>query len=268
MKRKRARPPVSPPKKPPPEARGPNRAWSGAWSGAGNEPRVRRARGARPHSAPRRNGRQGANGVSEGVALGYRVIQEYLRQGERVARSFWSFGEEDADRYHPTRLVDRALRSAQDLAGAFGEMVRVLADNAPRAGEGRSPAGFDFDPPRRATRRGQGDRVETPPAQPGFDRQSTPIVALSVRSRCPVKVALQLEEGSVGRIFRVPPLVRSGRGAARLGGVSIATGPGGKGVAITLAVPPRLAKGRYQGPVLDARTRRPVGFLSLDVGVG
>jgi hypothetical protein len=272
MKRKRARSPASPPSKPAPEARGPNRAWSGAWSGASDPPgRSRAARGERPRptSASGRRGGKSANGVSEGVALGYRVIQEYLRQGERVARSFWSLGDEDADRYDPARLVDRALRSAQDLAGAFSEMVRVLAKNSPPPPDVGSPGGFDFDPPRRSPRNGKASGPEAAAEPSGAERgRVSPVVALSVRSRCPVKVALQLDETSAGRALRVPPLARSATGAARLGGVSIAAGPGGKGVAISVAVPPRLAKGRYQGEVLDARTNRPVGFLSIDVGGG
>jgi hypothetical protein len=79
-------------------------------------------------------------------------------------------------------------------------------------------------------------------------------------------VALQLNEAADRRAFQVPPLARSGAGGAPLHGASIATGPGGKGLTINLKVPPRLAKGRYQGLVLDARTSRPVGFLSVDVG--
>lgn len=268
MKPKRARRPGSPPKKPLPEARGPNRAWSGAWSGSGGtEPGPTAARSGRSTSSSKRDGDKGTNGVSDGVALGYRVIQEYLRQGERVARSFWSPGSDDADRYDPARLVDRALRSAQDLAGAFSEMVRVLAKNAPLPRDGASPGGFDFEPPRSAKTRGRGEASETARGRSRpDDGRPSPTVALSVRSRRPVKVALQLDEAAAGGVFQVPPLTRSGAGAARLRGISIASGPGGKGLAINLEVPPRVAKGRYQGLVLDARTSRPVGFLSVDVG--
>jgi hypothetical protein len=247
MQRKRARRPASPPKKPPPEARGPNRSWSGAWS--------------------KRDEKKAANGVSDGVALGYRVIQEYLRQGERVARSFWMPGEEDADRYDPTRLFDRAVRSAQDLAGAFSEMMRIFAKNAPSPASRGAAGGFDFDPPRKARNRGNGDASDSAGGRPPSDADgSSPIVALSVRSRRPVKVALQLDEAAARGVFQVPPLARSGGGAGRLRGVSIAAGPAGKGVAINLDVAAKVAKGRYRGPVLDARTSRPVGFVTVDVG--
>jgi hypothetical protein len=262
MESRRARRPRSAPKKPQPEARGPNRAWSGAWSKtAGGE-----ARAARPRASSRPADAKDTNGVSAGVALGYRVIQEYLRQGERVARSFWSPGD-DADGYDPTRLVDRALRSAQDLAGAFSEMVRILAKNAAPSEEAAPPGGFDFDPPRRAKARGGDEPSEATPDRARADSaKPAPTVSVSVRSRRPVKVALQLNEAADPRVFQVPPLARSGKGAALLHGTTIATGAGGRGVTINLKVPPRLAKGRYQGLVLDARTSRPVGFLSVDVG--
>jgi hypothetical protein len=146
-------------------------------------------------------------------------------------------------------------------------MVRVLAKNVPPPfTEGAPPGGFDFDPPRRAAARGAADTPASRPARAAESRP-IPIVALSVRSRRPVKVALQLDEATAARgVFQVPPLTRVGAGKGQLRGVSIATGPGGKGVALNLEIPPRLAKGRYQGPVLDARTSRPVGFVSVDVG--
>jgi hypothetical protein len=203
--------------------------------------------------------------VSDGVALGYRVIQEYLRQGERVARSFWPAGDDDAGRNDPSRLLDRALRSAQDLAGAFSEMVRVFAQNAPPPANGASAGGFDFEAPRSTKAHGRDNPSHTGRGRSRPD-DGRPIVALSVRSRRPVKVALQLDEAAARGVLQVPPLSRSGSGTARLHGVSIAAGPAGKGVAIDLEVRPRLAKGRYQGTVLDARTSRPVGFLTIDVG--
>jgi hypothetical protein len=268
MDRKRPRRSASPPKKPQPEARGPSRAWSGAWSGAGGtEARSKAPRNGHARPSSTRDAEKGANGVSDGVALGYRVIQEYLRQGERVARSFWSPGENDGDRYDPSRLLDRALRSAQDLAGAFSEMVRVLAKNAPSPMNGAAAGGFDFDPPRKAKPRGQDDAVDPAGGRSrSDDRGSSPVIAISVRSRRPVKVALQLDEAAARGVLQVPPLARSGSGTARLRGVSIVAGPVGKGVAVNLEVRPDVAKGRYQGPVLDARTSRPVGFVSVDVG--
>jgi hypothetical protein len=232
------------------------------------EKRNAEKRNAEKRNAEKRNAESGTkNGVSEGVALGYRVIQEYLRQGERVARSFWNPGEEATDRYDPARLMDRALRSAQDLAGAFSEMMRVLASKAPPSADGGTPGGFDLEAPRRTNANGRRHATETERDRSGSDRlRPTPIVALAVRSRRPVKVALQLDQGAARGVFQIPPLERSGAGGARLRGVSIAAGPGGQGVTINLEVPPRLATGRYQGRVLDARTSRPVGFLNVDVG--
>jgi hypothetical protein len=218
---------TSRPRKPEPEARGPDRSWGNA---------------------------HGANGkahdrVSDDILRSYRVVEEnLLRQGERVARAIWTpFEKNGQSAADPSRLFDRAVRSAQDLAGAFSEIVSVLARTATAPLGGGAPS-------------------TAAPNRPAAAHSARAAVTVSVRSRRPVSVSIDLSERQGRRPLLVPPLTRRGPSGAKLRGISIVSGRAGAGPVVRIAVPATASRGAYEGPVIDARTKKPVGTIRVDVG--
>jgi hypothetical protein len=227
--------------------------------------RVHRA--AKPRSPGRARPKKADPGVSDGVGLGYRIIQEYMQQGERVARAFWNPGGDGVDRLDPSRLMDRALRSAQDLAGTFSEIVRVMA-NAPKEAPfaaGR-PGGFDFGPAHRPGR-ANGKAAPANGASHGGGANVVPgangSIAVEVDSRRPVAVSIALDDDAARSVLEVPPL--PGPGSSRLRGIALAVAGQTGGMRLKVTVPPRVAAGTYAGPVLDARTGQPRGLITVRV---
>lgn len=200
-----------------------------------------------------------ADPITSGVELGYRVVREYLRQGERVARQLWSPPSPSAGdgRSESTMLLERTMRSVEDLAAAFADIVRMMSRSGGENGVEPKPGtigGFDL---RAVAKPTNGDAsVRAPPVRP---------IVVNVKARRPVTVNVELEPGSPVEALSVPPLKGKKRNGARPLAVAIAARPQGP-VVVTVRVPPSLAAGRYEGDVLDRQTGRRCGAISISLG--
>jgi len=200
-------------------------------------------------AAPRSGG--AGDSVPRGVELGYRVIDDYLRQGAAVASSFANPSRARTPSGDDLpRMTERMLQYASDFTSLWFDAMGVMMGNA----------------------RGQAASVGAPPAPGGTATGSAAAsenapggrsrYVLEVRSERAAEVIVALDE-PLSEKLTVEPLRARPKGAA-IDDVAIkppleAGGP----LRVRVHVPSKLAPGRYTGAVLDAATGRPRGRLTV-----
>ncbi len=200
--------------------------------------------------------------VAHGVDAGYRVVEEQLRQGRRIAEelaggrgygaAFTEGGVRD--------LGERTMRYYGDLLALWMEALDTLLvrrgrePDADAADDGHSP------PRRRAGGAGARARGASPKATAGA---TTAIV--EVASKRPAQVTLSLDPEAADAVLDAGPLVAHGSGAAALTDVVIERVPGQAAPVVRVRVPDEQPPGRYNGVVVDAESGLPLGTLSVRI---
>lgn len=182
--------------------------------------------------------------IARSVDLGYRVIDEYLRQGQRAARTFGDRGPDPAGGLGSALpdLYARFARYASDFAGLWLEMLGSAGSQSP----------FEASPAREA-------EPESPPGAPDL-----PALGVEVRSRRATAIELELRPGARFRSLVVHDLRTREAGVPRLR-ARCETEAGTGRVRIVVDVPHDQPAGAYSGLLLDAEASVPVGTLSVRV---
>jgi hypothetical protein len=190
--------------------------------------------------------RDARSAAYEAVNGAYRVIDEYMRQGQRFAEEFWlpSPGGRPAGAELP-RMVERFMQTAGEMGSAWLEMIASVA-TPPRTEEIRGTAG-PF-----------GAGGHAPEVQ--HDLRSGLTVA--VESRRPVRLSIEAPSGF--RDAQVSALVSTDPVKPPITGVRIEMIE--DETVLRLIVPEEQPAGRYHGVLLDRRTERPLGTASLVLG--
>jgi hypothetical protein len=187
--------------------------------------------------------------VAEGVAVGYRVIEEQIRHGQRVAEQL-----SDAS-YGPAMIAgdvreatERMIRYSADLVALWMEFVNSTMGS----GELLRPLAAAWQ------QRGDGQR---PASEPG----ATAAVAIDVCSSRPVRVSVDLKPGAARR-----PLVVHGLRAVQadkpvLTEVTFEPAREGEPATVRLRVPEGHPAGLYTGVIVDQQSGEPLGTLSARV---
>jgi hypothetical protein len=184
--------------------------------------------------------------VQRGVELGYRVIDDYVRQGAAVAGSFANGATPLPTAGQDLSLMtDRMLKYASDFASVWFDAMGLLIASRNGASAGQSAGTV---PPPRATG-GHGTNL-----------------SLQVTAEVPVEVRLTLDSTQVPGSGLVIESLRDIKGRAVLDDISVdvpsdPTTP----LQVKLTVPKRTTSGRYTGAILDATTKNPRGRLTLIV---
>lgn len=246
-------------KKPEPERSQPIRNW-GVLFGA------RSAQGAPPAqggSAPP------GDPVSRGVELGYQVIEEYLRQGRKVARAMGvpSAGPAPADEGAQNRM-GALFRSFTDFASLWMDvMSRMGAGGGGAPAPGFTPAAGTAGP---FPAGGGPDAAEPPkvaaPEPPAEPQGMAPVgLTLDIQSARRVEVSVDLRPRSTGLPLVVHDLRAPEPDKPRLTGVKIESLPEEERVCLHLQVPEEHPAGVYSGLILDERTSLPRGTLTVRI---
>lgn len=187
--------------------------------------------------------------VQRSVDLGYRVIDEYVRQGQRAAERMSGrggptspVGEVQDAAAHMTRLASDGLRIWLELfglamAGAGGQMAPAGPVSAPAAAA--APAN-------------------------GATAAPTTRVRLAIATRRPVEVAVDLRPEAASAELIAHALRAADADAPPLAGAAFVRDDGGA-LVLRLAVPDDQPPGIYNGLVIDAGSNRPVGTLSVRI---
>jgi hypothetical protein len=184
--------------------------------------------------------------VAEGVAVGYRVIEEQIRQGQRVAEQF-----SDAS-YGPAAM-------SGDLREASERMVRYSADLV--------ALWLDFVNSTMANGdllRGLSTTLQPGGATPRATAEpaATTNFAAEIRSTRAVRVSVELKAGSAGRAIAAHALRALEEDKPALTDVACEGGRDGGPLTVRLRVPDGQPAGLYTGVIADRQTGEPVGTLS------
>ena len=199
--------------------------------------------------APLNAGEQPAAGwatdsVRRGVELGYRVLDDYLRQGASAAGAFaapprtWAPSPDDLP-----RMTERMLQYTSDFTSLWFDAMRIMSNN------GGAQPGSDG----KATR----SSPDRPTEAPGRARW-----VLDVRSERPAEIIVALDEPVAGELTVEPLRASSGKRAITDAAIRPGAEPGGA-LRVRVHVPPKLPPGRYTGAVVDAATKQPKGRLTV-----
>jgi len=193
--------------------------------------------------------------VARSVDLGYRVVDEYIRQGQQAAERFSGRG------YAPETVTadvqELGARMAQYTSDFFGLWVEVmqamLSGGTPRAAA--------------APHNGAAPGAPAPHgAAPDGPRTSPPRVRVEIASLRPAEVVLDLRPEATGRRLVVPALRTLEPDRAKLEGVVVEADPG-DAIRVRMRIPDELPAGTYNGVIVDDETSRPLGTVSVRVGV-
>lgn len=227
-------------KRPAPERTEPKRHWTEGFAKGGGSPLHDGA------TDPRDAAYQTINDA-------YRLIDDYMRQGQQVAENFWLplGGAAGSFREAPERF----MRALGDMTLAWVEVMQqwtaTSAGTAPFAATGKAPPFDGVDAS------GEQKPVDATPSP----RSGSSAVRVVVSAESPIELVVDLSEGADLTQLQLPELRDAAGTAAPLSDVSVQRDA--NGAFVKLVVPKTHPAGTYNGLFLDQTTRRPRGTLSL-----
>jgi hypothetical protein len=203
------------PKAPTPERTRPIRSFEGVFK-ARRDRESARANGAGPEGV-----------MARSVEAGYKIIEEYVRQGQELARAFMPDRKDGAA---PSRaLTDRLVRSASDFAGLLSEFLQGIAtDRASPPSGAQDPGDFGIE-----------------------QTADAPSLSLAVtgNSRADVRVDLHPEGWQTALV--VHELRGADGKAPPLRQVQLKTIAEERRVSVRIDIPARQPAGVYSGPIVS-----------------
>jgi hypothetical protein len=238
--------------------------------------------------------------VPLGVDLGYRVIEEYLQQGQAFARAVFPSGA-PTGLPDPRKLNERLFKYASDLAAAWLEYVQALSGpagaawsppGAPHAhGSAAGPAadgGNPFEPAARHPPSGRLGPFDLPgvaqapsnghayAAPPAADvalhaphvvadaALAAYAVTIDLASKKRAEVTVDLKPGALSALS-AHELRAADPSLPRIGPVIIEVQPEQQRVVLRIAVPDLQPAAIYNALILDEATNLPRGTLSVRI---
>jgi hypothetical protein len=181
--------------------------------------------------------------IARAVDLGYRVVDDYIRQGQNAARMI---GQRS---YGPEALANDVQEMTASFLQYGAELVDVWMQLLGQAAVGQ------------ATRPAPNPAPPSPePAGSTSRSGASPRVTVAIESPHPTEVSVDLD-APAGRSFVVQDLQNS-RGGPSITGTVLEMGEPPR---LRVRVPPEQPPGTYCGLVLDAETSLPAGNVVVRV---
>jgi len=251
-------------KRPKLERTRPKRTWSTLFgSSAGSRPSA--STEDEGGQAARSESRANSQKLSEAVDTGYRVIEDYLSQGQKVAQSFApSFrGASATSGDQPAEMAQRVMQYGWDFFGLWFEMASKMASGAP----GFPPPGAPVTTPRsESARPNAADSKST--ASPGSGdaasgAENAVHVIVAVSSQRATTTALDVRPGNGPLVIHA--LRPEGHDGPPIRDIDIHWDAQGGSVTLKVAVKDEHPAGVYNAMIVDAGTNLPRGTLSLEI---
>jgi len=178
-----------------------------------------------------------ASDISDAVRMGYSVIEEQIRQGQRAAQQLGGAPSGlGSATVNATDIASRLLRYATDLAALHFDLMAVLT---------QSP-GLNGVPGSTAPTQGQGSRV-----------------SIEIASNRKNQVTLDLWAGNQTAGLTVPALHSAESEKTPLTEVSFVAGTDELPARLRIVIPESQPAGVYSGLILDSASSQAKGTLSL-----
>jgi hypothetical protein len=228
-------------KRPEPERTGPVRNWSTLFGGADTA-----------------DAGSLGDAVSRSVELGYRVVDEYVRRGQKAAQrlSERPYGAEGVVR-DVGELTARMAQYAADFLGVWFQFVELAAAGSAARAAASSPNGDAGPAP------GPAPTPPTPEAAVERNR-----VRIEVASTQPAEVSLDLRPEAARMRLVVHALRSVDPAKPHLTDVVLESGHAEEPLSVRIRVPADHPPGVYNGLIVDEGTSRLVGTLTVRVGSG
>ncbi|MDX1500796.1 MAG: hypothetical protein R3325_00425 [Thermoanaerobaculia bacterium] len=253
---------------------GPIRSWWNLLRGPQQPPRP--AAGSR--GAGNGDGGAGAESFSDavdrGVRLGYEVIDDQIRQGQRVAEELnaRNYGVQSMNR-DMQEIVTRSARYYMDMASLFMDFMTRLPSalgTPPGAGmpggAGESPANGGWGAAAAAAAPWlPAQDPATPPASPQAKEPQTPRTPVDLRvvAKRPVTVRLDLDPVDPAARLTLPTLICADPESPPITGIRFEPADGESAAAFSVEVPDEQPPGVYSGVVFEAGSGEKCGTLTL-----
>jgi hypothetical protein len=187
--------------------------------------------------------------ISRSVEIGYRVVDEYIRQGQRAARILGQGGTRPDQWTGDARdLGQRMAHYASELVGAWLELLD-RANVAPGVQAASAP----------------GTAPAAPPVQESAPAAAAP-VRIAIESTRPVDVLVDLRASVTAGDLIIHALRACEAWKPRIEDVAFRAGQAGEAPVLRVRVPAHHPPGVYEGLVIDGRTNRPVGVVRVSLG--
>lgn len=210
-----------------------------------------------PEAAERQRAPSSQNPLSDAVELGYRVIDDYLKQGQQAAQAFGGAAPRVGPNGAPPfgaaddlqQLAQRVMQYGWDFAGLWFEMWSRMG--GPAAWPAAAP-GFPGVP---------GTPAPAPAAGSGARSPHTAL-AVSVDSPLPTTTYVELQPGSYRElvIHALRPEEQQGEPIQQ---VKLEQGLPDGALTVHVKIDAAQQPGSYRAPIIDAATNLPVGYLSV-----
>lgn len=187
--------------------------------------------------------------VSRSVEVGYRVVDEYLRHGQRVAERLGDRSLTPGNMAQDFQeLTGRMTRYASDLMDVWFQLIELASARRPVGAE--TPAAV----------------VAPAPPAPSEPPAGSARVTVLVSSLQPTEVTIDIRPGALGPSLIVHALRAAEPDKPRLTEVAIEPASPDGALRLRIRVPPDQPAGVYNGMIIDERTSRPVGTVSVRLG--
>ncbi len=230
--------------RPPLERTAPVRNWSTLLGAP-----ARGDGGANPEAGPAGESRPGLGDViSRSVELGYRVVDEYVRQGQRAARILGQGGARPELWTGDARdLSQRMAQYASELVGAWFELLER---------GNRTPAAA---PPASAPAVAPAAPVTGGAAVPGTR------LRVAIESTRPAEIRVDLVPGAADADLLVHALRACDAWKPRIEDVAFRVDVPGEPPVLHVRIPAHHPPGTYEGLIIDAKTNRPAGVVRVSL---
>ncbi len=194
--------------------------------------------------------------VSRGVEMGYRVIEEYLRQGQSVAKTLWAppaggKGGTPSDDVLQQRM-SALFRSFSDFAGLWLDMMSRV---------GTKGAVGPFPMSEMPEEQRSSSAPET--AAPEVRTVGQVCLSLELHSTRGTEVLVDLRPCSPGQSLRVHDLRAPEPEVPRLTDVKLELSPDAERLRLRVRIPEGHPPGVYSGTILEEETGLPRGTLCV-----
>lgn len=200
-----------------------------------------------------------SDAVSQGVKLGYQVIEEHIRQGQRIAQQFNSRSYNLSHIGNDVReLADRLVRDSTNLLSLWFNLMTSLANNVDLSRQ----FSWTTSHPSPPSHNGAAPQKASPSED--LAHQGT-AVSIELLASCPTQVTLNLAPKADRLFLATPGLHAMTADKPPLTDLTFLPALENNPASLRIRIPDQQPPDLYTGVLVDRNTGLPQGTLSIRV---